>query len=70
MIQATVKCFIVSGLIPLMSEIKLQFYTSVFEGSAVRVILRYNKRENKVEGAVKHAQFMLGHQGFSSYEEI
>lgn len=38
MIQATVKCFIVSELMPLMSEIKLQFYTSVFEGSSFKGI--------------------------------
>ncbi len=38
MIQATVKCFIVSELIPFMSENILQFNTSVNEGSSVRGI--------------------------------
>lgn len=50
MIQATVKCFIVSDLIPLMSENILQFYTSVNEGSSVRGIWRCNKGGNRVEG--------------------
>lgn len=52
MMQATVKCFVVSGPIPLMSEIKLQFYTSVFAGSAVRGVLRYNKGENSSSSSV------------------
>lgn len=50
------------------AEQAFQFYTSVFDNSSIRGVLRYNKGENEVEGAVKHAQFNLGKQVFMAMD--
>lgn len=42
------------------AEAAVQFYTSLFEGSSIRGILRNGAGEGDVEGTVKHAQFSLG----------
>jgi predicted 3-demethylubiquinone-9 3-methyltransferase (glyoxalase superfamily) len=42
----------------------IEFYTSVFENSKVRGILRFEKGEPEPEGLVKHAQFNLGKNVF------
>jgi predicted 3-demethylubiquinone-9 3-methyltransferase (glyoxalase superfamily) len=44
------------------------FYTSVFEGSGIKGVMRYEKGENEVEGTVKHAQFTLGNQVFMAMD--
>lgn len=41
------------------AEKALNFYTSVFDHSSVRGILRYEAGENDPEGTVKHAQFRI-----------
>jgi len=50
------------------AEQAIQFYTSVFDNSSIRGILRYNKGENEVDGAVKHAQFSLGKHVFMAMD--
>jgi predicted 3-demethylubiquinone-9 3-methyltransferase (glyoxalase superfamily) len=50
------------------AEQALQFYTSVFKDSGIKGILRYDKGENLVEGAVKHAQFTLGRHVFMAMD--
>ena len=50
------------------AEQAIQFYTSLFEDSGIRSILRYNKDENEVAGAIKHAQFRLGSQVFMAMD--
>jgi predicted 3-demethylubiquinone-9 3-methyltransferase (glyoxalase superfamily) len=50
------------------AEQAFQFYTSVFDDSSIRSILRYNKGENEVEEAVKHAQFILGKHLFMAMD--
>ena len=50
------------------AEQSFQFYTSVFDDSSVKGILRYTKGENEVEGAVKHAQFHLGKYVFMAMD--
>jgi len=50
------------------AEQAFQFYTSVFDNSSIRGVLRYNKGENDEEGAVKHAQFSLGKQVFMAMD--
>jgi len=50
------------------AEQAFQFYTSVFDNSSVRGVLRYSKGENEVEGAVKHAQFSLGKHVFMAMD--
>jgi len=50
------------------AEQAFQFYTSLFANSSVKGVLRYNKGENEVEGAVKHAQFSLGKYAFMAME--
>ena len=50
------------------AERAIQFYTSVFEGSSVRGILKYTADDPDVEGTVKHAQFNLGKQVFMAMD--
>jgi len=50
------------------AEEAIKFYTSVFEGSSVGGIMKYDKGENIVEGAVKHAQFSLGKNVFMAMD--
>jgi len=50
------------------AEQAFQFYTSVFDNSSVRGVLRYNKGENEADGAVKHAQFSLGKHVFMAMD--
>ena len=50
------------------AEQAIQFYTSVFEGSSVRGILKYTADDPDVEGTVKHAQFNLGKQVFMAMD--
>jgi predicted 3-demethylubiquinone-9 3-methyltransferase (glyoxalase superfamily) len=46
----------------------MKFYTSVFENSKVRGILRFEKREPEPKGLVKHAQFNLGRNVFMAMD--
>ena len=50
------------------AEKAFQFYTSVFANSSVKGVLRYNKDEKELEGAVKHAQFSLGKYVFMAMD--
>jgi predicted 3-demethylubiquinone-9 3-methyltransferase (glyoxalase superfamily) len=54
------------------AEQAIHFYTSVFEGSGLKNILKYSKEDNDIEGTVKHSQFRLGSYLFmamdSSYQ--
>lgn len=50
------------------AEPAFQFYTSVFDDSSVRGVLRYNNVENEVDGAVKHAQFKLNKHVFMAMD--
>ncbi len=50
------------------AEQAIQFYTSVFDDSSIRGVMRYNKGENELEGAVKHAQFSLGKKVFMAMD--
>lgn len=50
------------------AEKAIQFYTSVFENSSVRGILRYSANEGDVEGTVKHAQFSLNNHVFMAMD--
>ena len=42
----------------------IEFYTSVFPGSAIGSILRYARGGSEPEGSVQHAQFSLNGNGF------
>jgi predicted 3-demethylubiquinone-9 3-methyltransferase (glyoxalase superfamily) len=46
----------------------VEFYTSVFDNSNIRGILRFEKGEPEPEGLVKHAQFSLGNNIFMAME--
>ena len=46
------------------AEQAMHFYTSVFKESGIKMIARYEKGENDIEGTVKHAQFILDNQVF------
>ncbi|PKP11673.1 MAG: hypothetical protein CVU09_02235 [Bacteroidetes bacterium HGW-Bacteroidetes-4] len=46
----------------------IEFYTSVFEDSKIRGILRFDKGEPESEGLIKHAQFNLGKNVFMAME--
>lgn len=46
----------------------IEFYTSVFEESKIRGILRFDKGEPEPEGLVKHAQFNLGKNVFMAMD--
>lgn len=50
------------------AEDAIKFYTSIFEDSAIRGILRYNKDEPEVEGTVKYGQFNLGKHLFMFFK--
>jgi predicted 3-demethylubiquinone-9 3-methyltransferase (glyoxalase superfamily) len=50
------------------AEQAIRFYTSVFDGSSVTGILKYESGENEVEGTVKHAQFKLGEYVFMAMD--
>jgi predicted 3-demethylubiquinone-9 3-methyltransferase (glyoxalase superfamily) len=50
------------------AEEAIRFYTSVFEGSAIRGILKNGPGEQDPEGAVKHAQFNLAGQEFMAMD--
>lgn len=47
-----------------LAEEAVHFYTSVFDGSEIRGILRYKAGEGEAEGSVRHAQFRLQNQTF------
>ena len=46
------------------AEEAMQFYTSLFPGSSIKEISRYEKGEGDVEGTVKHGRFLLEGQLF------
>jgi predicted 3-demethylubiquinone-9 3-methyltransferase (glyoxalase superfamily) len=46
----------------------IEFYTSLFENSSVRGILKYSAEDNDIEGTVKHAQFSLGKYVFMAMD--
>lgn len=50
------------------TEEAVHFYTSVFEGSTIRGILKNGPGENEPEGMVKHAQFNLAGQEFMAMD--
>ncbi len=50
------------------AEEAIQFYTSVFENSSILGILKYESKDEEVEGAVKHAQFNLGKHVFMAMD--
>lgn len=50
------------------AEEAIHFYTSVFEPSSVKGILRYAANEGDVEGTVKHAQFNLAGSVFMAMD--
>jgi len=50
------------------AEEAIHLYTSIFQESAIKGILRYSKGVNEVEGAVQHAEFTLGKQLFMAMD--
>ncbi len=46
----------------------IEFYTSIFPGSEIEMISRYEKGEPDVEGNIKHARFKLNGQSFAAME--
>ncbi len=50
------------------AEQAIQFYTSVFQGSSVKLIARYSASDHDVEGTIKHAQFRLGAKVFMAMD--
>lgn len=50
------------------AEQAIHFYASIFKGSDVLVIAKYDIDDNDVEGNVKHAEFTLGKQAFMSMD--
>lgn len=46
------------------AEEAMKLYTSLFPGSSIESISRYEKGEGDVEGTVKHGRFLLGGQLF------
>jgi predicted 3-demethylubiquinone-9 3-methyltransferase (glyoxalase superfamily) len=46
------------------AEQAVRFYTTVFEDSVIKGILKFTRNDNEKEGMVKHAQFSLGKQVF------
>ena len=46
------------------AEQAMHFYTSIFKESGIKMIARYEKGENDIEGTVKHAQVILDNQVF------
>lgn len=50
------------------AEQAIQFYTSVFKDTAIKMVSRYEKGEPDVEGYIKHAQFTLHNQLFAAMD--
>ena len=50
------------------AEQAFRFYTSVFKGSEIIGIVKYDKDDNDVEGTVKHAEFTLNNQAFMAMD--
>ncbi len=50
------------------AEQAVQFYTSVFDNSSIRGILKYLAGDQDIEGNVKHAQFSLNNQVFMAMD--
>ncbi|MHC2990180.1 3-demethylubiquinone-9 3-methyltransferase [Pontibacter sp. HJ8] len=50
------------------AEEAIRFYTSIFDNSSIVGILKYDARDQDVEGTVKHAQFKLGQQVFMAMD--
>ncbi len=50
------------------AEEAIQFYVSVFDGSSITGIARYEKDGNDTEGNISHAQFNLGKQVFMAMD--
>ncbi len=50
------------------AEEAINFYTSTFKNSGVKMISRYEKGERDVEGYIKHAQFALNGQLFAAMD--
>ena len=50
------------------AEEAISFYSSLFEGSEVRLVSRYSKQDNDVEGNINHAQFLLGKKLFAAMD--
>ena len=50
------------------AEQAINFYTTVFKGSEIRMISRYEKGEHDVEGYIKHAQFTLENQLYTAMD--
>ncbi len=46
----------------------IRFYTSVFKNSSIVMIMNYSKKDNEIEGTIKHAQFKLGEQVFMAMD--
>ncbi|MEO7120110.1 MAG: VOC family protein [Ginsengibacter sp.] len=50
------------------AEEAINFYTSLFKHSEVKLISRYEKEEGDVEGYIKHARFTLNNQVFAAMD--
>lgn len=50
------------------AEEAINFYTSIFEDSAIQGILKYSKDDPDTEGNVKHAQFSIRDYGLMAME--
>lgn len=50
------------------AEQAVQFYTSIFDNSSIRGILKYAADDQDIEGNVKHAQFSLNNQVFMAMD--
>jgi len=50
------------------AEQAIHFYTSVFDDSSVKGIMRYTASDPDVEGTIKHAQFKLGNRVFMAMD--
>lgn len=50
------------------AEEAITFYTSIFEDSDIRGILRYTEKDQDTPGTVKHAQFSLGDNVFMAMD--
>lgn len=50
------------------AEQAINFYTSIFENSEIKLISRYEKGEPDVEGYIKHAQFTLNNLWFAAMD--
>jgi predicted 3-demethylubiquinone-9 3-methyltransferase (glyoxalase superfamily) len=46
------------------AEKAIGLYTSLFQNSKIRLISRYGKDDNDIEGNINHAQFLLNNQVF------